>query len=602
MAAGRGEASTGSRCARSRTAGTWSCGAGRTATIADVTPPGVNARTLVHEYGGGMYAPSRGRTAARASSSATSPTSGCTGRTDGGGRRPRRAGARRAPSRRRRPPQRAWRYADGRVTPDGARSSACASGTRRRQGRERPRRAAHRRLGRAARRRRRPRLLRRAATRARTGGRLAWLAGTTRACRGTAPNCGWPSSPPTESSPASASWPAAREESVLQPLWSPDGGLHFVSDRSGWWNLYVVDQRRTRRAPSTTPRPRPWTRRVRQASLGLRPAELRLPRRTGARRDLHQDGVDHLALLERGPRRSPGPSCRGALASSTTSPSSTRSRCSASGSRSSAGSARRAVAVAARRPRERHDQRGRRRGRRHRPGYISTRAHRVPHVRPGGRRDGPGRRAGASGRCLSAHALYYPPANRGLQAPPGRATAAPRASATAARPRAHETKLDMDIQYWTSRGFAVVDVNYGGSTGYGRAYRERLRGNWGIVDTVDCINAAQYLVERGDVDPGALAVRGGSAGGYTTLNALTRHRFFAAGAAYFGLADLEALRHRRHPQVRVAVPRSARRPVSGAAATSTASARPSTTSTTSPARSSCCRAWTTPSCRRSRRR
>jgi dipeptidyl aminopeptidase/acylaminoacyl peptidase len=105
---------------------------------------------------------------------------------------------------------------------------------------------------------------------------------------------------------------------------------------------------------------------------------------------------------------------------------------------------------------------------------------------------------------------------------------------------AHETLLDLEIQFWTSRGIAVVDVNYGGSTGYGRAYRERLRGNWGVVDTVDCINAARYLAERGDVDPARLAIQGGSAGGYTTLNALTRHRFFAAGASYFGLADLEA--------------------------------------------------------------
>jgi dipeptidyl aminopeptidase/acylaminoacyl peptidase len=96
------------------------------------------------------------------------------------------------------------------------------------------------------------------------------------------------------------------------------------------------------------------------------------------------------------------------------------------------------------------------------------------------------------------------------------------------------------VQYWTTRGFAVVSVDYGGSSGYGRAYRERLKGNWGIVDTVDCINAAKYLAARGDVDPARLAVRGGSAGGYTTLNALTRHDVFAAGASLFGLADLEA--------------------------------------------------------------
>ena len=80
--------------------------------------------------------------------------------------------------------------------------------------------------------------------------------------------------------------------------------------------------------------------------------------------------------------------------------------------------------------------------------------------------------------------------------------------------------LKYSIQYWTSRGFAVLDVNYGGSTGYGRAYRERLNGNWGIVDVDDCVNGARYLAERGEVDGSRLAIRGGSAGGYTTLCAL----------------------------------------------------------------------------------
>jgi dipeptidyl aminopeptidase/acylaminoacyl peptidase len=100
--------------------------------------------------------------------------------------------------------------------------------------------------------------------------------------------------------------------------------------------------------------------------------------------------------------------------------------------------------------------------------------------------------------------------------------------------------LDLDVQYWTSRGIAVVDVNYGGSTGYGREYRERLKGEWGVVDTVDAINAARYLIARGDADPARVGVRGGSAGGYTTLNALTRYDFFTAGASLFGLADLES--------------------------------------------------------------
>ncbi len=99
--------------------------------------------------------------------------------------------------------------------------------------------------------------------------------------------------------------------------------------------------------------------------------------------------------------------------------------------------------------------------------------------------------------------------------------------------------FDLEVQYWTSRGFAVVDVDYGGSTGYGRAYRERLNGEWGVVDLADCVNAARYLVERGDADGDRLIITGGSAGGYTTICALTFTTEFAAGASYFGIADLE---------------------------------------------------------------
>ena len=97
------------------------------------------------------------------------------------------------------------------------------------------------------------------------------------------------------------------------------------------------------------------------------------------------------------------------------------------------------------------------------------------------------------------------------------------------------------MQYWTSRGFAVLDVNYGGSTGYGRAYRQRLDDAWGIVDVDDCVNGARYLVAQGLADENRLAIRGGSAGGYTTLAALTFRDVFRAGASHFGVSDLEAL-------------------------------------------------------------
>jgi dipeptidyl aminopeptidase/acylaminoacyl peptidase len=139
---------------------------------------------------------------------------------------------------------------------------------------------------------------------------------------------------------------------------------------------------------------------------------------------------------------------------------------------------------------------------------------------------------------LTAHAIFYPPKNRDFTGPPEEpppllviSHGGPTAAAS--------TVLSWNIQYWTSRGFAVVDVNYGGSSGYGRAYRQRLDGQWGVVDLNDCVNAARYLVEKGKADGERLAIRGGSAGGYTTLCALTFRSIFKAGASYFGVTDLE---------------------------------------------------------------
>jgi dipeptidyl aminopeptidase/acylaminoacyl peptidase len=139
---------------------------------------------------------------------------------------------------------------------------------------------------------------------------------------------------------------------------------------------------------------------------------------------------------------------------------------------------------------------------------------------------------------LTAHALFYPPANQDYQSPRGEKP--PLIVISHGGPTGATVALfSLSTQYWTSRGFGVVDVNYGGSTGYGRAYRQRLNGQWGIVDVQDCINAARYLVAQKEADGERVIVRGGSAGGYTTLVALAMHRFFKAGASYFGIADLE---------------------------------------------------------------
>lgn len=144
-----------------------------------------------------------------------------------------------------------------------------------------------------------------------------------------------------------------------------------------------------------------------------------------------------------------------------------------------------------------------------------------------------------------AYAFFYPPRNRGFTGPSeGRPPllVISHGGPTAAAP----TYLRLEVSYWTSRGFAVLDVNYGGSSGYGRAYRQRLNGKWGVVDLNDCVNGARYMVKIGEVDGGRLAIRGGSAGGYTTLCALTFRDTFRAGASYFGVSDLEALAKDTH--------------------------------------------------------
>jgi dipeptidyl aminopeptidase/acylaminoacyl peptidase len=138
------------------------------------------------------------------------------------------------------------------------------------------------------------------------------------------------------------------------------------------------------------------------------------------------------------------------------------------------------------------------------------------------------------------HGWLFPPTNPDYDAPPDRrppllvlSHGGPTGFANGA--------FSLGYQFWTSRGYAILDVNYGGSAGFGRAYRERLQGRWGIVDAQDCIDGAQAMVDQGRADPKRLAIRGGSAGGYTTLRALTTSDVFAAGISLFGVADLEAL-------------------------------------------------------------
>jgi dipeptidyl aminopeptidase/acylaminoacyl peptidase len=145
----------------------------------------------------------------------------------------------------------------------------------------------------------------------------------------------------------------------------------------------------------------------------------------------------------------------------------------------------------------------------------------------------------------TAHAFYYPPTNKDFVAPDGELP--PLIVEIHGGPTSQTYPIfSLGHQYWTSRGFAVLDVNYGGSTGYGREYRERLRHNWGVVDVNDCVNGAKYLVEQGLADPKRLCITGGSAGGYTTLAALTFKDIFSAGASHYGVSDLQALDEDTH--------------------------------------------------------
>jgi dipeptidyl aminopeptidase/acylaminoacyl peptidase len=145
----------------------------------------------------------------------------------------------------------------------------------------------------------------------------------------------------------------------------------------------------------------------------------------------------------------------------------------------------------------------------------------------------------------TAFGLYYGPKNPDYAGPAGekppllvKVHGGPTSAAS--------STLSLGIHYWTSRGIAVLDVNYGGSTGFGRAYRDRLRRNWGVVDVDDCINGAKFLIERGLVDPKRIVITGGSAGGYTTLAALAFRDFFQGGASHYGVSDAAALARDTH--------------------------------------------------------
>jgi len=305
------------------------------------------------------------------------------------------------------------------------------------------------------------------------------------------------------------------DESIFQPQWSPDGVLHFVSDRTGWWNLYRwKDGRVESLCPLDAEFGRPqW---IFAMSTYAFVSATQIICAYG------KDGTWHLARLDTGSRQLAD------IATPYTEISDVRA------------TTRHAVFI----------------------GGSATEPASVVRLDLSNQQLTTLRRSSTlsidSGflsvpqpiefpteNGLKAHALFYPPRNRDFSAaseerPPllVKSHGGPTAAAT--------TLFNAGTQYWTGRGIAVLDVNYGGSSGYGRAYRDRLKGQWGVVDVDDCVNGARFLVERGAVDGRRLAITGGSAGGYTTLCALTFRNVFKAGASHYGIGDLEALAHDTH--------------------------------------------------------
>jgi dipeptidyl aminopeptidase/acylaminoacyl peptidase len=301
-------------------------------------------------------------------------------------------------------------------------------------------------------------------------------------------------------------------ESIFQPEWADDTTLYYVSDRTDFWNLY-----RWEGGTSRPVAPRAAEFGVPQWAFGLSTYVIIDKERLLC--SYIEKGIAHLALLD---------VASGALDPVDT-PFTWFASLRASGGRAVfvAGSPTEPPAVMALDLSSRKVEMVKRSSDlRFDPAYVSI-PEAVEFPTAGG---------------LTAHAFYYPPKNADFTPCPGERP--PLLVKVHGGPTSAASNVfSFGVQYWTSRGFAVLDVNYGGSTGYGRKYRDRLRGQWGIVDVDDCVNGARYLAARGDADGDRLAITGGSAGGYTTLAALTFRDLFKAGASHYGIGDLERLAH-----------------------------------------------------------
>ena len=304
-------------------------------------------------------------------------------------------------------------------------------------------------------------------------------------------------------------------ESIFQPEWSPDGILHFVSDRTKWWNLYgLIDGQIDHLAKKDFEFGRP------QWKFGMSTYSFLSTNQIIC--SYIKNGISHLAILDTKKRNLescdvPYTQIKNVkaesgrvvfIAGSPTEPEAIiqfdfssgelkKLRCSSE------------IRIS--------------------KNYLSIPQNIDFQTEQGN----------------TAYAFFYPPKNGKYRAPAK--DRPPLLVVSHGGPTGStSTMLNLNTQYWTSRGIGVLDVNYGGSTGYGRDYRQRLNGQWGIVDVDDCVNGAKHLVQKGLVDENMVAIRGNSAGGYTTLAALTFRDTFNAGASYYGISDLEALAKETH--------------------------------------------------------
>ena len=338
------------------------------------------------------------------------------------------------------------------------------------------------------------------------GSRLAWLSWEH-------PNMPWDETTLWAAAVGGAASEVARGASISQPRWSPSGVLHYASDSTGWWNLYDESGRAVCPMDAEFSGP-DWV--FGQSSYVFLP--------DGRIVCVWFDGeADHLGVVDDDGRLVEVPQPYTSIASVVAYDDDSVVALAASASLPRAVVRFRVPGGGVEVLRASQEVTVDR-------SFLSV-PKRIEFPTPDG---------------AVSYALFYPPASGACVGPEGELP--PLVVMSHGGPTGRtESAFNLGLQYFTSRGFAVADVNYGGSTGFGRAYRERLKGKWGIVDVDDCVAAVQWLSSEGLVDGRRATIRGGSAGGYTTLAALTfRPGVFAAGASHFGVGDLETLARDTH--------------------------------------------------------